>query len=84
MHGGNAGMVGLPLERGREEESSKERRLDDFWQMTLLRSAPGYLLVAQLLSLFYRPGSEEVMRRATYQLRRQQLVSISVRFPLLL
>lgn len=52
MHGGNAGMVGLPLERGREEESSKERRLDDFWQMTLLRSAPGYLLVAQLLSLF--------------------------------
>ena len=37
MHGGNAGLVGQQLERGREDDSAKERRLDDFWQMSLIR-----------------------------------------------
>lgn len=37
MHGGNAGLMGQQLERGREDESAKERRLDDFWHMSLIR-----------------------------------------------
>lgn len=41
MHGGNAGVVGQQLERGREDESSKERRLDDFWRMSLIRFVDG-------------------------------------------
>lgn len=40
MHGGNAGMVGQQLERGRGDDSGKERRLDDFWRMTLIRFVP--------------------------------------------
>jgi hypothetical protein len=41
MHGGNAGVVGQQLERGREDESNKERRLDDFWRMSLIRFVDG-------------------------------------------
>lgn len=42
MHGGNAGIIGQ-LERNRDgaggEEGGKECRLDDLWQMNLIRSA---------------------------------------------
>ncbi|KAF5385812.1 hypothetical protein D9615_002604 [Tricholomella constricta] len=58
MHGGNAGIVGEAMERGRGAaggERQKEQRLDDLWQMRLIRA-----------------GSEEVIRRATYKIRQQQ------------
>lgn len=64
MHGGNAGMVGQQLERGRGDDSGKERRLDDFWRMTLIR-----------------PGSEEVIRMATYRIRRQQFREMCEEMP---
>ncbi|KAG6865484.1 hypothetical protein C0991_002196 [Blastosporella zonata] len=53
LHGGNAGVVDAMEHTG--EEGHKEERMDDLWQMTLVRA-----------------GSEEVIRRATYQLRQQQ------------
>ncbi|KAG6874505.1 hypothetical protein C0995_010415 [Termitomyces sp. Mi166 len=56
LHGGNVGVKGVKGTTERAgEESHKEERMDDLWQMTLVR-----------------PGSEEVIRRATYQLRQQQ------------
>ncbi|OCH88092.1 hypothetical protein OBBRIDRAFT_780673 [Obba rivulosa] len=62
MHGGNAGLVrfqtsGAPDEgdAGRQgEEEPKEKRLDDFWSMQLVR-----------------PASEEIIRKATYEVRQQ-------------
>jgi len=72
-------MVGQQLERGQEDENCKERRLDDFWQMTLIRSVPGVIVVVVVVDLMliwlHRPGSEEVIRRAMYRIRRQQQVS---------
>ncbi|KAJ7451722.1 Muskelin N-terminus-domain-containing protein [Mycena galericulata] len=59
MHGGNAGIKaateddeGAMVDEGVQE---KDRRLDDFWQMTLLRTP-----------------MEDVVRRATLQIRKQQ------------
>ncbi|KAI0949078.1 hypothetical protein AcW1_008781 [Taiwanofungus camphoratus] len=71
MHGGNSGIVkdasavsSDGVERAMEEarrgvleglDTSREQRLDDFWNMQL-----------------ERPQPEEMVRRATYQIRQQQ------------
>ncbi|KAG6891567.1 hypothetical protein C0992_003594 [Termitomyces sp. T32_za158] len=53
LHGGNVGVNDTAEHAG--EKGHKEERMDDLWQMTLVRA-----------------GTEEVIRRATYQLRQQQ------------
>ncbi|KAG6820280.1 hypothetical protein H0H93_002892 [Arthromyces matolae] len=53
LHGGNVGMTHETRDSG--EEVHKEERMDDLWQMQLIRA-----------------GSDEIVRRAVYQLRQQQ------------
>ncbi|KAJ7693340.1 Muskelin N-terminus-domain-containing protein [Mycena rosella] len=58
MHGGNGGLVKEKEEEDSammDESEETDTRLDDFWQMSLLRSPP-----------------EDVVRRATLQIRKQQ------------
>ncbi|KAF7315763.1 Muskelin-N domain-containing protein [Mycena indigotica] len=54
LHGGNGGLK-AGNDSATPEEIDRDRRLDDFWQMSLTRMSP-----------------EEIVRRATMQVRKQQ------------
>ena len=64
----------IESEDGREVSVAgvKERRLDDFWRMELKRSVGLFFAKCLLTMLFRRPGPEEIIRQAKFQIRRQQ------------
>jgi hypothetical protein len=64
-----------------DREGAKERRLDDFWCMTLRRWVLFLLSLLRLggfdLGFGLRAVPEEVLRKATYRIRRQRFVVLS-------
>jgi hypothetical protein len=59
---------------GREEKYDVvEKRLDDFWRMKLERCATAvlYVLASETFTM-HRPSPEEIVRKATFEVRRQQ------------
>lgn len=79
LHGGNSGR--MLLENGDAEETvgtsedaMAEQRLDDFWSMQLRRYVLYNTIMVRCLTYsgLYRPQTEEVVRRAIFQIRCQQ------------
>lgn len=72
LHGGNAGIVG-ELERKRAdgtprdqgEDVGKEQRLDDFWQMSMIRFVLCYHLYEDLTDTVPRGFIEPVQKRSS-------------------